>query len=75
MFRPMSGYNKFQVRELTKADKLQAGLLIKKKDVDHPLNNIPAGAVRQAGAYVPPHLRNKRRSRFYLMPYCIYYRG
>jgi len=60
MFRPMSSYNKFEVAELSKADQMKAGLLIKKKDVSHPLNNLPAGAVRQAGAYVPPHLRGKR---------------
>ncbi|CAI4233154.1 unnamed protein product [Auanema sp. JU1783] len=59
MFRPMLGYNKFEVKELTKLEKMQAGLLIKKKDASHPLNNLPAGAVRQAGAYVPPHLRGK----------------
>ncbi|CAI2333694.1 unnamed protein product [Caenorhabditis sp. 36 PRJEB53466] len=56
-WRPMSGYNKFAIKELTKTDKMAAGLPIRKKDASHPLNNVPAGAVRQAGAYVPPHLR------------------
>ncbi|EFO85911.1 hypothetical protein GCK72_005539 [Caenorhabditis remanei] len=56
-WRPMMGYNKFAIKELTKTDKMAAGLPIKKKDASHPLNNVPAGAVRQAGAYIPPHLR------------------
>ena len=29
------------------------------QDASHPLNNVPAGAIRQQAAYVPPHLRNK----------------
>ncbi|CAB3403729.1 unnamed protein product [Caenorhabditis bovis] len=56
-WRPMSGYNKFEVREISKSDRMAAGLPIKKKDASHPLNNVPAGSVRQQGAYVPPHLR------------------
>jgi len=56
-FRPMAGYNKFEVKEITKSEQLQAGLLIKKKDTSHPLNNLPAGSLRQQAAYVPPHLR------------------
>lgn len=62
-WRPMSGYNKFVIKELTKTDKMAAGLPIKKKDASHPLNNVPAGAVRQAGAYVPPHLRKENGGR------------
>ncbi|CAI5443347.1 unnamed protein product [Caenorhabditis angaria] len=56
-WRPMSGYNKFEIKELSKTDKMAAGLPIRKKDASHPLNNVPAGAVKAAGAYVPPHLR------------------
>ncbi|PAV84738.1 hypothetical protein WR25_10132 isoform C [Diploscapter pachys] len=58
-FCPNPSYQKFEVRELTKYDRLQSGLPIKKKDASHPLNNVPAGAIRQQAAYVPPHLRNK----------------
>ncbi|CAD6196981.1 unnamed protein product [Caenorhabditis auriculariae] len=56
-WRPMNAYNKFEVREMTKADQMAAGLPIKKRDASHPLNNVPAGAVKKQTAYVPPHLR------------------
>ncbi|VDM57003.1 unnamed protein product [Angiostrongylus costaricensis] len=56
-FRPMPSYNKFEVRELTKAELESAGLLIKKKDSTDPNNKQPVGAAKPTAAYVPPHLR------------------
>ncbi|VDO23033.1 unnamed protein product, partial [Heligmosomoides polygyrus] len=56
-FRPMHSYNKFEVKELTSAEKECAGLRIKKKDADDPSHNQPVGVAKQAVAYVPPHLR------------------
>ena len=61
LWRPLPDgvYNPFPVVPLTAEQKAMAGLLIKPKDPSHPANNLPAGALTQAGAYVPPHLRNK----------------
>ncbi|KAJ1359663.1 hypothetical protein KIN20_018446 [Parelaphostrongylus tenuis] len=56
-FRPMPSYNKFEVRELTKAELDSAGLLIKRKNSVDPDHKQPVGVAKAAAAYVPPHLR------------------
>uniref|UniRef100_A0A914XLD1 Eukaryotic translation initiation factor 2A n=1 Tax=Plectus sambesii TaxID=2011161 RepID=A0A914XLD1_9BILA len=61
LWRPLPDgvYNPFPVVPLTAEQKAMAGLLFKTKNPSHPANNLPAGAITKAGAYVPPHLRNK----------------
>ncbi|RCN33104.1 hypothetical protein ANCCAN_21076 [Ancylostoma caninum] len=59
-FRPMAGYNKFEVKDLTLAELNCAGLLEKKKVSSEPSNNRTVGVARNAVAYVPPHLRKNQ---------------
>ncbi|CAJ0585877.1 unnamed protein product, partial [Mesorhabditis spiculigera] len=55
---PKSSLYEFNVQPLTSDQKMQAGLLLKKTNGDQQATLIAAGAVKKAGAYVPPHLRN-----------------
>ncbi|KIH65400.1 hypothetical protein ANCDUO_04281 [Ancylostoma duodenale] len=59
-FRPMAGYNKFEVKDLTLAELNCAGLLEKKKVSSEPSNNRTVGVAKNAVAYVPPHLRKNQ---------------
>ncbi|VDM74323.1 unnamed protein product [Strongylus vulgaris] len=58
-FRPMTGYNKFEVRDLTAAEKKSAGLL-DKKTASESGENITVGIAKPGVAYIPPHLRKSR---------------
>uniref|UniRef100_A0A915Q122 Eukaryotic translation initiation factor 2A n=1 Tax=Setaria digitata TaxID=48799 RepID=A0A915Q122_9BILA len=60
-WRPVPGniYHSFSIPILTLEDRAKAGLMMQKRNVgtEHPINNLPVGAVSRNGAYVPPHLR------------------
>ncbi|KAK6033730.1 eukaryotic translation initiation factor eIF2A [Ostertagia ostertagi] len=59
-FRPMSSYNKFEVKELTKAELEGAGLVKQVSSNNGDTKSIKA--VRSDTAYVPPHLRKDNQT-------------
>ncbi|EYC18358.1 hypothetical protein Y032_0028g1815 [Ancylostoma ceylanicum] len=59
-FRPMAGYSKFELKELTLAELNCAGLLEKKKVSSESSTNRTVGVAKNAVAYVPPHLRKNQ---------------
>ncbi|KAK5980038.1 Eukaryotic translation initiation factor 2A [Trichostrongylus colubriformis] len=56
-FRPMTSYNKFEVKEPTKEDLECGGLVATKQDCSQPGGVKTVGVSKAAAAYVPPHLR------------------
>lgn len=56
---PSNIYHSFSIPILTVEDKAKAGLMVQRKNVgnEHPVNNLPVGAITKNGTYVPPHLR------------------
>ncbi|PIO72995.1 eukaryotic translation initiation factor eIF2A [Teladorsagia circumcincta] len=59
-FRPMSSYNKFEVKELTKAELECAGLMKQVSSSNGDTKSVKA--VRSDTAYVPPHLRKDNQT-------------
>ncbi|KHJ93111.1 eukaryotic translation initiation factor eIF2A [Oesophagostomum dentatum] len=61
-FRPITGYNKFEVRDLSKVELNSAGLHEKKKTSSESgqSQSKPVGAAKQDAPYVPPHLRKNK---------------
>ncbi|VDK82381.1 unnamed protein product [Cylicostephanus goldi] len=55
----MTGYNKFEVKDLTPAEIKSAGLLDKKTAAESG-QNVTVGIAKPGVAYVPPHLRKSK---------------